>query len=659
MALETGNYISSLVKTNPVSSDNVSEGDDHLQLIKKILKQTFPVGTDSVGPDQAIQVLVAKSSAPTVDTSAAGHAARAMGLLWLDTSNNLLKIRNQANDAWITLAIDPETSNSVDINAGTIDGTTIGATTASTGKFSSVNIAADGATVTGIKDEDDMASDSAVKLATQQSIKAYVDSQVTAQDLDVISDSGTIDIDLDSESLTIAGGSGIDTSATSTTLTIAGEDATTSNKGVASFHSDNFAVSSGAVTIKDAGVADAELADMPANTVKVRDANSTGVPANKTVADTQVLIGDGTGFTAAALSGDATMTNAGAVTVAKIQGTAVSSTAPTNDQYMKYSSSANEWQMVSITGTDKLTTKGDLLVYNTVDSETRLPVGTNKKVVTANSSATNGLDWQFVDGESIRMGSDAAGDTVYFNGTDYARLAKGSASQVLTMNSGATAPEWAAAGQADMAANTVKVRDASSSGAPSDKAVADTQILIGDGTGFTAAALSGDVTMANTGAVAIASGVIVDADINASAAIDATKIANGSVTSTEFQYINTLSSNAQTQLDAKASLTADQAWTGSQRATAVTDNDMSYDMDGGQNFISTPSGNATLTFTNIANGQSGFLKLINSGGHTISLHSNSKADANLATTVSTAGTYLLSYFSDGTDVWLTNSAIYA
>jgi hypothetical protein len=148
--------------------------------------------------------------------------------------------------------------------------------------------------------------------------------------------------------------------------------------------------------------------------------------ADKAVAETgELLIGDGTGFTAAALSGDATMTNAGAVTVAKIQGTAVSSTAPTNDQYMKYSSSSNEWQMVSITGTDKLTTKGDLLVYNTVDSETRLPVGTNKKVITANSSATNGLDWQFVDGESIRMGSDAAGDTVYFNGTDYARLAKG------------------------------------------------------------------------------------------------------------------------------------------------------------------------------------------------------------------------------------------
>jgi len=45
---------------------------------------------------------------------------------------------------------------------------------------------------------------------------------------------------------------------------------------------------------------------------------------------------------------------------------------------------------------------------------------------------------------------------------------------------------------------------------------------------------------------------IANASIKAAAAIDATKIADGSVTSTEFQYINTLSSNAQTQLDGKS-----------------------------------------------------------------------------------------------------------
>ena len=44
---------------------------------------------------------------------------------------------------------------------------------------------------------------------------------------------------------------------------------------------------------------------------------------------------------------------------------------------------------------------------------------------------------------------------------------------------------------------------------------------------------------------------IEDANIKSAAAIDATKIADGSVTSTEFQFINSLSSNAQTQIDAK------------------------------------------------------------------------------------------------------------
>jgi len=76
----------------------------------------------------------------------------------------------------------------------------------------------------------------------------------TALDLDIETDSGNIDIDLDSDALTIAGGEGIDTSATGTTVTIAGEDASTSNKGVASFATANFAVSSGAVSIKSAGV---------------------------------------------------------------------------------------------------------------------------------------------------------------------------------------------------------------------------------------------------------------------------------------------------------------------------------------------------------------------------------------------------------------------
>ena len=134
-----------------------------------------------------------------------------------------------------------------------------------------------GVSGTAVLDEDDLSTDSATQLATQQSIKAYVDSQVTAQDLDATTDSGTIDIDLDSETLTIAGGSGIDTSGSSTTITIAGEDASTSNKGVASFSSSDFSVSSGAVTVKSSGITNTQLA---------------GSIANAKLANSSITIGD-------------------------------------------------------------------------------------------------------------------------------------------------------------------------------------------------------------------------------------------------------------------------------------------------------------------------------------------------------------------------------
>ena len=189
---------------------------------------------------------------------------------------------------------------------------------------------------TAFKDEDDMSSDSATAVASQQSIKAFVQSQITAQDLDVSDGSSTIAIDLDSETLGILGGTGITSSASgnnvtlaidgtvvtesstdtltnktisgssntlsnianssltnssitvtdgssstatalggtityaagegldvaesSGTITYSGEDATTSNKGVASFDTNNFSVSSGAVSIKTAGVGNTAVA---------------------------------------------------------------------------------------------------------------------------------------------------------------------------------------------------------------------------------------------------------------------------------------------------------------------------------------------------------------------------------------------------------------
>ena len=127
-----------------------------------------------------------------------------------------------------TANIDSLVADTADINGGTIDATVIGGSTAAaiTGTTvianTSINIAGDGATVTGIKDEDNMASNSATKLATQQSIKAYVDAQVTAQDLDFAGDSGGAqNVDLDSQSLTFTGGTGIDTTGSAQTVTFA------------------------------------------------------------------------------------------------------------------------------------------------------------------------------------------------------------------------------------------------------------------------------------------------------------------------------------------------------------------------------------------------------------------------------------------------------
>jgi hypothetical protein len=119
-------------------------------------------------------------------------------------------------------------ATTADINGGTVDGAVIGGASAAaiTGTTivanTSINIAGDGATVTGIKDEDDMSSNSATKLATQQSIKAYVDAQVTAQDLDFQADSGgVLSIDLDSETFTLTGGTGIDTAGSGNAVTFA------------------------------------------------------------------------------------------------------------------------------------------------------------------------------------------------------------------------------------------------------------------------------------------------------------------------------------------------------------------------------------------------------------------------------------------------------
>tara|TARA_R110002020_G_scaffold445765_1_gene657712 strand:- start:3028 stop:3858 length:831 start_codon:yes stop_codon:yes gene_type:complete len=94
MALESATFVSGLVQANPPGTDVISQGDDHLRLIKKVLLNSFP------NADAAINGIHVKATAPSSTTA---------GLLWFDSTDNILKLRDETNNSWIALAISPVT----------------------------------------------------------------------------------------------------------------------------------------------------------------------------------------------------------------------------------------------------------------------------------------------------------------------------------------------------------------------------------------------------------------------------------------------------------------------------------------------------------------------------------------------------------------------
>jgi len=93
-------------------------------------------------------------------------------------------------------------------------------------------------------------------------------------------------------------------------------------------------------------------------------------------------------------------------------------------------------------------------------------------------------------------------------------------------------------------------------------------------------------------------------------------------------------------------------FSGAAKGTLVTDNDGSFDMTAGNNFTCTPTGSITLTFTNITSGQSGNILLVNGSNYTVSAHANTKVGTGVLTALSATGTYWVSYFSNGTNVYI-------
>jgi hypothetical protein len=161
---------------------------------------------------------------PVIGLIGDAGVAAPLNKIVVDTTNDQLEfnidVSGTSTEQFVVKdgVIEPTTDNDIDLGSTTkefkdlyLDGTA-----------TVDGLAMPTTTVTDILDEDTMSSNSATALATQQSIKAYVDAQLTAADLDFQGDSGgALSIDLDSETLDIAGGTGIDTSGAGNTLTVA------------------------------------------------------------------------------------------------------------------------------------------------------------------------------------------------------------------------------------------------------------------------------------------------------------------------------------------------------------------------------------------------------------------------------------------------------
>ena len=196
-------------------------------------------------------------------------------------------------------------------------------------------------------------------------------STTISTDLDIASDSGTDTISLLSETLTVSGGEGIDTSISAGTITISGEDASDTNKGIASFDSTDFSVTNGHVS----------LAKDPVIT----------------------LSGD--------VAGSATMTNLGDVTITTtVQPDSVALGTDTTGNYVAtitgtaneitVTGSGSETAAVTIGLPDDVTVSGNLTVNGNLDvqgsinsiSTTEINIVDNKVVLNSNVTGTPTTD---------------------------------------------------------------------------------------------------------------------------------------------------------------------------------------------------------------------------------------------------------------------------
>jgi hypothetical protein len=516
----------------------------------------------------------------------------------MSSDSAILPPSQQSTKAFVTSGTVTLSNKSIDLSTNTLTGTTAEFNTAlSDNDFATLagtetltnktltspvlNTAISG---TAFKDEDDMSSDSATAVASQQSIKAYVDAQLTAQDLDLTDGTTTIAIDLDSETLGVLGGTGIDSTAsgnnvtlaidstvatltgtqTLTNKTISGSSNTLSNIGNSSLT--NSTVSYGGVSLA-LGATDATPAFDLQDATSYPASALTGTISNAQLAGTidATKIHDGTisntefGYLNGVTSAIQTQIDSKLTASNNLSDIATASTARTNlglGTMATQSASSVAITGGSVTGMGSPSAGSDVATKTYVDN---LVAGLKTRIITRVATTTNvDLTADLQNGDTIDGITLVTGDKVLVKNQSSA-----SANGIYDVVASGTATRNTDYDTiAELAGQIVVVQEGTTNGDTIYLCTTDTDATLGSSnitftiiepanTGTVtsvAVADSGSSEFTITGSPVTSSGTISLA-VNS---INATKIGSGTIDNTEFGYLNGATSNIQTQIDAKA-----------------------------------------------------------------------------------------------------------